>query len=258
MNSLQRELVKYSKLAVAFSGGIDSMVLLAEAAALPDLQVLALLAVGPTFPGAEQEDAVIFCRQRGIEWREVAFNPLDIPEFRLNNLQRCYYCKLGMLRALQQVAEAKGAVLVEGTNVDDDGDYRPGQQALKELGIVSPLHQAGWGKKDIRRRAGELGLPADKPSMACLVSRVAYGMTLNLGDLKRIDQAEQQLRALGFRQVRLRLAGLNEYVAELDNGLEGCEFKLAVAVEEIVRSIFSRIEKLQIRPYRPGGSFNRL
>lgn len=253
MNSLQAELVKYGSVAVAFSGGIDSMVLLAEAAALPGLQVRALLAVGPTFPLSEQEEARRFCRQRGIPLQEIAFNPLGMPEFSANGRRRCYYCKSAMFRALLQAASATGAVLADGTNRDDDSDYRPGRQALKELGILSPLYASGWGKKEIRQRAGELGLPAEKPSMACLVSRVAYGLPLAEDVLQRIDSAETAVRRLGFRQVRVRIRGRNCYTVEADAGLQEAQAELQNSLEQIVRSNFPAVREVQICSYRRGG-----
>ena len=200
----------FGKLAVAFSGGVDSMLLLrASVDALGAGNVLAVNAAAVNFPAWERCEADEYCRALGVRLLTVAFRPLEVPGFRENPPERCYLCKRALFEELLRAAGEQGfPTVVEGTNLDDENDYRPGLAAIAELGVLSPLRKAGLTKRDIRSLSRELGLPAwDKPSNACLATRIPYGEAITEETLERIDRAEAFMRSLDFRQVRVRAHG---------------------------------------------------
>jgi uncharacterized protein len=193
---------------VAFSGGVDSSVVLAAAArALGPSRVYAVTADSPTYSRTELEWAKRVAGLLGVNHVIVGTNELDDENFASNPPIRCYYCKKELAQRLKEVAERVGAkVVVDGTNSEDLDGHRPGYLAFKEEGVRSPLAELGFTKSDIRQVARLLGLPNwDKPSMACLASRIPYGQRITLERLKRIEAAEEAVRALtGARQVRVR------------------------------------------------------
>ena len=192
---------------VAFSGGVDSTMLLALAArALPAGKVLAVLGVSPVVPVREREDARRLAAQIGVELVEVETGEMDNPNFAANPADRCFHCKTDLLSRLIALAKERGfAAVVTGANADDTGDYRPGLRAGRELGVRNPLMDAGMTKAEIRTVSKTWGLPTwDKPAMACLASRVPYGQSITPQRLARIEQAEYALRDLGFVQCRVR------------------------------------------------------
>ena len=204
---LKTELAGYGGAAVAFSGGVDSTFLLRAAHDALGDRALAVTASSCSFPKRELEEAKRFCREKGIRHEVVASEELDIEGFRSNPKNRCYLCKKELFTKIREVAKANGLpVVAEGSNTDDDGDYRPGLIAIRELGAKSPLRDAGLSKEDIRALSRELGLPtAEKPSFACLASRFPYGETISEEKLAAVDRAEQLLLDLGFTQVRVRV-----------------------------------------------------
>ncbi|MDO4552849.1 MAG: ATP-dependent sacrificial sulfur transferase LarE [Bacillota bacterium] len=206
---LEEILQGYGSLAVAFSGGVDSAFLLAFAWELLPGRVLALTAEAPAFPAWEQEEAVEFCRERGIPQVRVALEWGDLAGFAENPPDRCYLCKRSIFTILKKKAEAEGfSVLADGTNGADVLDYRPGMRALAELGIVSPLKEAGLTKEDIRPWLRRRGISLwDKPSCACLASRIPYGEPITAEKLQAVDAVERFLRGRGFAQVRVRCHG---------------------------------------------------
>ena len=209
LERLRAILASWGKAAVAYSGGVDSTFLLKAAHDVLGDNVTALTAVSHTLPRREREEAAAFCAQEGI--RQILLDPreLETDAFRANPPDRCYHCKHRTFSAFLQAAEAEGIPIVaDGSNADDAGDYRPGMRAIAELGIRSPLREAGLTKSDIRALSKEWGLPTwDKPSAACLASRVAYGETITEETLDRVDRAEEFLHDRGFRQVRVRVHG---------------------------------------------------
>ena len=209
LKQLQTILTGWGRVAVAFSGGVDSTFLLKAAHDCLGDNVIALTAVSCTLPKREREEAQNFCQREGV--RQILCDPheMEIEGFRNNLPDRCYHCKHSTFSLFRTVAAKEGiAIVADGSNADDVGDYRPGMRAAAELGIQSPLRDAGLTKADIRALSRQWGLSVwDKPSAACLASRVAYGEAITEEKMNRIDQAEAFLQDLGFRQVRLRVHG---------------------------------------------------
>lgn len=191
---------------VAFSGGVDSSLLLAAAReALGDM-VLAVSIGSPLFPSREQEEAREVAAFIGAKHRLITMDPLADSELRANHPNRCYLCKKKLFEELKSIALREGfEQVVEGSNRDDLEDFRPGARALEELDVRSPFVEVGLTKSEIRELAREMGLPNwEKPALACLASRIPYGVSITVEGLQRIDAAEEVIRALGVRQVRVR------------------------------------------------------
>ena len=197
------------RLAVAFSGGVDSAFLLRAAGAALGENVLALTGRFLSFPESEAQAAASLCRALGVRQLIVETDQTAIPAFVENRQDRCYHCKKALFSAFLNAAAEEGfPLLADGTNADDAGGYRPGMKALSELGVISPLKAAGLTKNEIRALSRELGLPTwDKPSLACLATRFPYGETLTKEKLLAADRAETLLRSLGLKQVRVRVHG---------------------------------------------------
>lgn len=204
---LQQQLSDYTSAAIAFSGGVDSTLLLKVAADSigPD-RVLALTAVAPVFPAREIEQSRSLAEHCGVRQRLIEIQPLDLPEFAANHPQRCYHCKRHIYgHLLQQLDKAGQTVLFDGSNLDDQQDYRPGHAALKQLKVRSPLLEAGLTKQEVRDLSRQLELPTwDKPSFACLATRFPYNHPITAELLQRVDRCEDWLQRNGFQQYRVR------------------------------------------------------
>lgn len=206
---LEDRIRQTGSLAVACSGGVDSAFLLAVAHQVLKDKTLSITAKSLIHPEREFKEATQFTDERGIRHVVVQSDELDCEAFTDNPPNRCYVCKYELFSKIKDVAQKYGMRFVaEGSNIDDLGDYRPGMQAVKELGIISPLMDAGLGKDDIRRLSKQMGLPTwDKPAFACLASRFPYGVKITKEKLAMVDKAEQYLLSLGFKQVRVRHHG---------------------------------------------------
>lgn len=197
----------YRKALVAFSGGVDSSFLLKCCRDyLGRENVLAVTAVSPTYTKKELAAAKDIAGELRASHRVIHTNEVEDPNFKANPQNRCYYCKSELFSKLQEMAGKEGIKFVlDATNADDLKDYRPGSLAKKECGVHSPLAEAGLGKKEIRQLSKELGLKTwDAPQAACLASRFAYGQEIRIEDLTRVEKAEDFIRSLGFKMVRLR------------------------------------------------------
>lgn len=237
LNQLKTYLREQQSLAVAFSGGVDSTFLLKVAHDVLGERCLAVTASSCSFPERELNEARDFCARNGIRHMVVRSEELEIEGFRHNPKNRCYLCKRELFEKIWDIARAEGLnAVAEGSNTDDNGDYRPGLIAVRELGVLSPLRHVGLNKAEIRALSKELGLPTwDKQSFACLSSRFVYGETISEERLSMVDRAEQLLLDLGFRQVRVRIHG---QLARIEVDPSAFEKLLAVR-EEIVRSFKS-------------------
>ena len=224
---------------VAYSGGADSSLLVAVAHHTLGNRALAVTAVSPTFPRCDLREACRQARRYGWSHRLITTQELKNEKFACNPTDRCYYCKQELFHQLWKIARAEGfRWVVDGSNTDDLSDYRPGARAKTDLGVRSPLQEAGFNKADVRSMARLIGLmTADKPASACLASRFPYGTHITKASLKAIEKSENVLHKLGFKQVRVRMHGdiarIELDLAELDKSLiESRRCKIVAALKQ--------------------------
>ncbi len=207
--ALEHIIDEMGRVIVAFSAGIDSTLVLKVACDRLGDNALGVTAVSPSLAQSELQEAIELARLIGARHRLLETHELDDPNYAANPINRCYFCKTELYDELLELARREGyRYILNGANLDDVGDYRPGEQAAREFDVRSPLREAGMTKAHVRALARELGLPNwNKPAMACLSSRLPYGTRVTREALSQVEQAERYLRSLGFRQLRVRHHG---------------------------------------------------
>lgn len=248
----------YGSVAVAFSSGVDSTFLLYAAKEALGEKAVAITASSCFVPEREVTEAKEFCSKLGIKHLVAEVDVLAIEGVANNPKDRCYLCKKALFQGFLDMAKKEGLnVVVEGSNVDDEGDYRPGLKAIAELDIKSPLRLAGLGKQDIRDLSKEFDLPTwNKPSFACLASRVPYGEILTTRKLRMVEEAEEYLLDKGFKQFRVRAHGSGAPLARIELLPEDIDKLMAAEVREEINDKLHGIGfayvALDLKGYRTG------
>ena len=236
------ELRTFARVIIAYSGGVDSAFLLrASLEAVGPENVLAVIGVSPSYPSREYTEAISLAETLGAQYRVIHTEEIQDARYAANPNNRCYYCKHDLFTRIIQLAEEEGyTAVLDGNNADDIGDWRPGQQAARELGVRSPLIEVGMTKADIRDLSRVYGLPTwNKPASACLASRIPYGTRITPETLQTVEQAENALRDLRFAQVRVRH---HDTVARIE-----------VAPDEIARLIDPQLRETVVQQLRALG-----
>jgi pyridinium-3,5-biscarboxylic acid mononucleotide sulfurtransferase len=238
---LAQKLLELSPLLVAYSGGVDSAYLAWETHRVLGDQMLAVIADSPSLARVHLQDAIAFAEEHAIPLHVISTAEMDNPEYVRNDGQRCFHCKDELFTEMERFRDERGFhAIAYGVNVDDQGDYRPGEDAAREHKVAAPLLEAGLTKPDIRQLASEAGLRVwDKPASACLSSRIEYGRAVTREALAQVESGEDALRKLGFRQFRVRH--------------HGQIVRIEIAAEELPRAMTSDISAEFVRIFKALG-----
>jgi pyridinium-3,5-biscarboxylic acid mononucleotide sulfurtransferase len=252
--ALRAELASLASVVVAYSGGVDSAYLACVANQTLGDRSVAVTADSPSYPERHRRLAIDIAAQFSLHHEIIRTGELERPEYRANPANRCYYCKHELYTHLSRIAAERGAVIVDGNNADDRGDYRPGRQAAREFGVRSPLDDVGLTKDEIRALSRHAGLPTwDEPASACLSSRIPYHTEVTDEKLRTIERAEQVLRDLGFRVCRVRhhdeLARIEIARDDMPRALEPDTNR---AIVRELKALGYRYVSLDLQGYRTG------
>jgi len=253
-HALRDRLTSLGSVVVAYSGGVDSAFLAYVASRTLGDRALAVTADSPSYPERHRRMAMDIARDFGLRHEVIHTNELERPEYRANPSNRCYFCKQELYTHLSQIAARRDAVVIDGNNADDRGDYRPGRQAAREFGVRSPLDEVNLTKNEIRELSRVAGLPTwDEPASACLSSRIPYQSEVTGEKLRTIERAEQALRALGFRVFRVRhhddVARIEIARDEMPRALDA---ETAATIVRELKAIGYRYVSLDLQGYRTG------
>ena len=241
---LEDYLKKLKKVAIAYSGGIDSSYLLFVAnKVLSKEQVLAVIANGIMVPRKDYEEAIAFLKENHFQYIEVPYKPLEITEFRENHKDRCYHCKKELMTTIKKVANENGyEYLLDGKNADDLTVYRPGNKATEEVGVISPLAKFEISKEEIRQYSKNLGISFwNKPSNSCLATRFPYNTNLTEEGLKKVEESEEIIKNIGIKKVRVRV---HDTIARIEVNPEDFEIILNNIKHEHNKNIIEKIKDL--------------
>jgi len=252
--ALERTLSSFGAVVVAFSGGVDSAYLACVAQRTLGERAWAVTAESPSYPEHHRRLAARVAREAGLRHEIVQTSELDLPAYRANPTNRCYYCKHELYSHLTRLAALRRAVVADGNNADDRGDYRPGRQAAHEFGVRSPLDEVDLRKTEIRELSHRAGLPTwDEPASACLSSRIPYLHDVTDEKLRTIEQAEEALRGLGFRVFRVRH---HDEVARIeiarDEMARALDPELSASIVRALKALGYRYVSLDLQGYRTG------
>ena len=253
--ALEARLAALGSVLVAYSGGVDSAFLAVTATRILGERALWVTADSPSYPDHHRDLAIGTARAFNLRHEMVPTSEVEHPEYRANPANRCYYCKHELYTHLTAIARARGfAAVVDGSNADDRGDYRPGRQAAREFGVLSPLDEIGLTKDEIRELAREAGMSTwDEPASACLSSRIPYLTEVTEEKLRTIDAAERVLRDLGFRICRVRH---HDTIARLELGKDeiarALDPDVAATIDRELRALGYAHVTIDLRGYRLG------